>query len=157
MNNQSTAITQYLDKQGIEYKILTQSKQTTSIKETAQQRGICPSRMVKSILLKDMDNNYLLACVPGDKVVDPKKVRAKLSCRRVTCVAAAQVYQITGFEVGTVTPLLLPDNITILFDVTLSLQNKITISSGSKLFGIELYYLSLQSLCSPILTDICRD
>ena len=156
MNNLSTPITQYLDKQGIEYKVLPQEKQTTSIEETAAQRGINPAVMVKSILLRDMDENYILACVPGNKSVDPKKVRAQLSCRRVTCVAAHQVQEVTGFEVGTVTPLLLPKNFAILFDISLQAQKTVTISSGNKQFGLELLSQSLLPLSSPILADICR-
>ncbi|MCL9781532.1 YbaK/EbsC family protein [Vibrio sp. S4M6] len=156
MSDLSTPVTRYLDSHGIVYQRLFQEKATTSIEETAQQRGICPSKMVKSILLVDMDNNYRLACVPGKRSVDPKKVRAHFRSRRVTCVAANSVYKVTGYAVGTVSPLLLPKAVSVVFDIEIMQLDTVTISSGNKQFGLQLDFRTLLSLCSPDIADISR-
>ncbi|MGF1741309.1 YbaK/EbsC family protein [Vibrio profundum] len=157
-NNFSTKVTQYLVSLGIEFTILPQDKPTTSIRETAAQRGICTSQMVKSILLKDMAKNYILACIPGDQSVDPKKVRAALGCRRVTCASEAEIQSVTGYGLGTVNPLLLAQkDITILFDPKLQQHPHVSISSGNKHFGLALSRLELERLCTLSWADICRD
>lgn len=90
MNNTiSTPITQYLDAQQVPYRLLPHLTPATTIEDAARQRGIKPNQMVKCILLRDMGDNLALACAPGDRNVDPKKVRALLNWRRMTCVDLA--------------------------------------------------------------------
>ncbi len=103
----STALTRYLDEQQVPYRLLPHQTPATTIEDAAKQRGIRPAQMVKCILLRDMSDRYVLACAPGDRSVDPKKVRALMDYRRMTCVDSSQIYAITGYQLGTVTPLLL--------------------------------------------------
>ncbi|WP_425445680.1 aminoacyl-tRNA deacylase [Vibrio albus] len=152
-----TPITEYLNRQQVSFRLLPHQTPATSIEDAARQRGILPEQMVKSILLRDMDNNYALACVPGHYQADPKKVRAQLRCRRMTCVSQQDVPSITGYEPGTVTPLLLPDNMPIFFDVTFKDMQEVTISSGSNMAGIALQLHDLVKLCQPSFADIIRN
>lgn len=153
---QPTALTQYLDQQQVAYRLLMHKTPSVSIEDAARQRGIHPAQMVKAILLRDMDNRYTLACVPGDQSVDPKKVRALLQCRRMTCVDLAQVHEITGYHIGTVTPLLLKTAMPIIFDPLINEAHEVTISSGSNMAGIALRLPDLIKLCHPQFASICR-
>ncbi|EMQ2876701.1 aminoacyl-tRNA deacylase [Vibrio navarrensis] len=153
----ATALTQYLQQQQVSYHLLHHQRPATSIEDAAQQRGIRPAQMVKCILLRDMSDRYVLACAPGDRSVDPKKVRALFGYRRMTCVDKAEVAEITGYEIGTVTPLLLKTNMPIVFDSTLLSEPWVTISSGNLMAGLKLELKSLLSLCQPQLAAICRE
>lgn len=155
--NIQTDVTQFLDQQQVNYDLLLQSKPTTTIEETAKERGIRSSQMVKCILLRDMDNNYTLACSPGHRSVDPKKVRALLQCRRMTCVDIQDVEKITGFAIGTVGPLQLKSPIPILFDHSIQQQEIVTISSGDRLAGIALSLNDLVKLSKASFADICKE
>ena len=151
-----TLITQWLDQQQVNYRLLMQSKPTTSIEETAQERGIDASQMVKCILLKDMGNQYALACTAGDRSVAPKKVRSVLNCRRMTCVSLADVETITGFKAGCVGPLALKRYMPIIFDPSIQKNSTVTISSGDRMAGVALDPNDLMALCAPIVADISR-
>ena len=151
-----TLITQWLDQQQVDYRLLMQSKPTTNIEETAQERGIDPSQMVKCILLKDMGNQYALACTAGDHSVDPKKVRSVLNCRRMTCVSLTDVESITGFKVGCVGPLALKRHMPIIFDPSIQNNSTVTISSGDRMAGVALDLEDLMALCAPIVAEISR-
>ena len=153
---QPTAITQYLDQQQVPYRLLMHLTPATSIEDAAHQRGIRPAQMIKTILLRDMANRYALACVPGDQLVDPKKVRTLLQWRRMTCVDLNHVAEITGYQIGTVAPLLLKTPMPIIFDVILASESEVTISSGSNMAGIALSYHDLIQLCQPQFANICR-
>lgn len=155
-NNLSTALIQFLDQKQVNYRLLPHSSSATTIEDAAAQRGVRPAQMVKSILLRDMGDLYALACAPGDQSVDPKKVRALLECRRMTCVAMEQVHELTGYEIGTVTPLLLKTPMPVIFDHKILTESEITISSGSTMAGIAMQLEDLIDLCSPIFADICR-
>lgn len=152
----TTRVTEYLNQQQIPYRLLPHRRPAVTIEDAASQRGISPALMVKSILLRDMDNNYVLACVPGDRQADPKKVRAHLGCRRMTCVALSDVPAVTGYDVGTVAPILLATEMPVFFDHSLQLQPEVTISSGSTMAGIALKTEHLISLCQPQFAHIIR-
>jgi prolyl-tRNA editing enzyme YbaK/EbsC (Cys-tRNA(Pro) deacylase) len=68
-----TRITAYLDERDIPYRVLMQSREAVSIEDAAKLRGIETHKMVKTLLLRDMDNQLALACCQGNKQVDPKK------------------------------------------------------------------------------------
>ncbi|WP_341662244.1 YbaK/EbsC family protein [Vibrio sp.] len=155
-NNLDTKITRYLCALRVSFRLLPHQSPATTIEDAARQRGIFPEQMVKCILLRDMGDLYALACVPGNRSVDPKKVRSLLGCRRMTCVNKEAIKALTGYQIGTVTPLLLPSDMSIIFDSTLMQQTEITISSGSLLAGIALQIDDLLALCNPLLADICR-
>lgn len=152
----NTSIIQLLEQEKVAYRLLPHSSPATSIEGAAAQRGIHPNQMVKSILLRDMSNNYILACVPGDKPVDPKKVRAILNCRRVTCVSIKDVPEITGYQIGAIAPLLLKSPMPIIFDTALLNMQEITISSGNVMAGIAMDIQDLVKLCQPQLADIVK-
>lgn len=151
-----TPITEYLEQQHIHYRLLPHQSPSTTIEDTATQRGIPLEIMVKSILLRDMGNHYALACVPGNQSVDPKKVRNILKLRRMTCVNYADILTITGYEPGTVSPLLLKTDMPVIFDHQLKQIDKLTISSGNNMAGIILSQSDLVQLCQPIIANICR-
>ena len=155
-NSLDTTITRYLNAQRVSFRVLPHQSPATTIEDAAKQRGILPEQMVKCIVLRDMGNLYALACVPGDRLADPKRVRSLLGCRRMTCVDQSDIEKLTGYQVGTVTPLLLPTKMHIIFDHRLMQQSEVTISSGSLLAGIALQIDDLFDLCNPVLADICR-
>jgi len=154
---QQTRLTQYLDQQQVGYHLLHHQTPAVSIEDAANQRGILPSQMVKCILLRDMGGQLALACAPGDKSIDPKKVRTLLQWRRMTCVDVDQVEAITGYKIGTVTPLLLKTQMPIVFDHQVMQHSLVTISSGSPMAGIALQAEDLISLCQPVFANIQRD
>ncbi|MDC5704527.1 YbaK/EbsC family protein [Vibrio europaeus] len=153
----STHITQYLEAQQINFRLLPHQTPATTIEDAAKQRGIRPEQMVKSIVLRDMSNRYAIACAPGNKAVDPKKVRALLEWRRMTCVSMEEVASLTGYKIGTVVPLLLRTPMVIVFDQQLLAEPEVTISSGSNMAGIALSCDDLIQLSQPIMGNICRD
>ncbi len=139
------------------YRLLAQTIPTLTIAQTAAQRGISPQQMVKSILLRDMDHQYALACIPGDRSVDPSKVRSLLHCRRMTCAKPQDVLSITGYALGCVAPLLLKHPIPIIMDSGIAELEEVTISSGQPMAGIALRSSDLLTLCQPTLAKVCRN
>lgn len=153
----STHITQYLESQQVNFRLLPHQRPAVTIEDAAMQRGIRPSQMVKSIVLRDMSDRYAIACAPGDQSIDPKKVRALLEWRRMTCVSMEQVESLTGYQIGTVVPLLLKTPMVVVFDQQLLREPEVTISSGSNMAGIALQCDDLIRLCQPRVANICRD
>ena len=152
----NTPVIKYLEKEGVDYRLLPHSKPAKTIEDAAKERGVAPEQMVKSILLRDMSGFHVLACVPGPAQVDPTKVRAMFGCRRMTCADATDVEKVTGLVIGTVAPVGLKHPLPLIFDHAIKKHHKVNISSGDRMAGVELETEDLLMICDPMFADICR-
>jgi len=152
----NTSVIKYLEKEGVDYRLLPHTKPAKTIEDAAKERGVAPEQMVKSILLRDMSVFHVLACVPGPAQVDPTKVRAMFGCRRMTCADATDVEKVTGLVIGTVAPVGLKHPLPLIFDHAIKKHLKVNISSGDRMAGVELETEDLLMICDPMFADICR-
>ena len=70
MSVPKTKITHLLDTNNISYHLLPHSEPVFTVEAAARQRGVVKEEMVKSILLRDKDGRYVMACVTGDVRLD---------------------------------------------------------------------------------------
>ena len=135
-----TRITDLLDAYGISYRWLHHVAPVFTVEAAAQQRGVVPEEMVKSILLCDRSGHYVMACVPGARRVDPRAVQAALGegWRRLHFAGADAILAITGCVQGAVAPIGLPDTVPVIFDETIGQLARCNISSGDPQAGLEL-------------------
>lgn len=92
-----------LDAAGISYE-LTRHGRVSSLAEAAVARGIDPSGIVKTIVVRRGDDDYLLVLVPGDRTISWPKLRALLGVSRLSMPDATVAREVTGYERGTITP-----------------------------------------------------
>lgn len=140
MSLPKTRIIHILDTHQISYRLLPHSEPVFTVEAAARQRGVVKEEMVKAILLRDKDGRYVMACVTGDARVDPKAVRAHLphEWRRLYFATAEEIGTITGCVQGAVAPLGLPDHVPVIFDEEIGKLEKVSISSGDPMAGLEL-------------------
>jgi Cys-tRNA(Pro)/Cys-tRNA(Cys) deacylase len=60
--------------------------------------------VVKTLVVRRGDDDYLFVLVPGDRVISWPKLRALLGVSRLSLPDAAQALAATGYERGTITP-----------------------------------------------------
>jgi len=135
-----TPVTDILDAHGIAYRLLLHSEPVFIVAMAARERGVTEQEMVKSILLRDKDGRYVMACVPGNARVDPRAVRANLPGEwgRLHFANAQEILAVTGCVQGAVSPLGLPEDVPVLFDEALASSGRVNISSGDPMAGLEL-------------------
>ncbi len=75
-----------------------------SVAEAAVARGVEPPDVVKTLVVRRGDDDYLFVLVPGDRVLSWPKLRALLGVSRLSLPDAALAKQATGYERGTITP-----------------------------------------------------
>ena len=86
----STAITELLDAHGVSYRLLPHDEPVFTVAAAARQRGVVQEEMVKSLLLRDKDRRYVLACVTGDARLDTQALRAQLPAEWGGCALPGQ-------------------------------------------------------------------
>lgn len=140
MSTPRTKITDLLDTYGISYRILLHTQPVFTVEAAAEQRGVVKEEMVKSILLCDKNGRYVMACVTGDARLNPKAVRTYLpdGWKRLHFASAEEILAVTDCTKGAVAPLGLPEDVPVIFDEDIARCEKVTISSGDPMAGLEL-------------------
>lgn len=135
-----TKIIRLLESNQVPFRLLPHQEPVYTVAAAAAQRGVNISEMVKSILLRDKDRHYVMACVTGDSRLDPKAVRAHLGgdWKRLSFATAEEIRAVTGFIQGAIAPLGLPEDVPVVFDKAITKCQRVNISSGDPLAGLEL-------------------
>ncbi|WP_251152695.1 YbaK/EbsC family protein [Cellulosimicrobium sp. Marseille-Q4280] len=92
-----------LEASGIDHTI-TRHGPVSSLEEAAAARGVDPSRVLKTIVVRRAEDDYLFVLVPGDRQISWPKLRALLGVSRLSMPDKEVARDVTGYERGTITP-----------------------------------------------------
>ncbi len=76
-----------------------------NLAEAARARGVAPADVVKTLVVRRGEDDFLFVLVPGDRVISWPKLRALVGASRLSMPDAEVARQVTGYERGTITPL----------------------------------------------------
>lgn len=88
---------------GIEHRI-TRHGRVGSLEEAAAARGVEPRDIIKTLVVRRAEDDYLFVLVPGGREISWPKLRALLGVNRMSMPDATVARQVTGYERGTITP-----------------------------------------------------
>lgn len=125
-----TPVTRALDSLGIPYRFFRHPGQVTSLEQAARERGQKPEQVIRSILFRLAKGDYVMVLVAGPARVSWPALRAYLGQSRLTTADESEVIAITGYPIGAVSPLGLPNPMRILVDRSVSQNREISIGSG---------------------------
>lgn len=77
----------------------------TSLEEAAAARGLEPGRILKSMVVRRADDDFLFVLVPGGRTISWPKLRTLLGVSRLSMPSADVALDVTGYPRGTITPL----------------------------------------------------
>jgi Cys-tRNA(Pro)/Cys-tRNA(Cys) deacylase len=92
-----------LDAAGLTYRVLEHGP-VRSLAEAADARGVEPADVIKTLVVRRGDDDYLFVLVPGDRSISWPKLRSLLGVSRMSMPDAADAKDATGYERGTITP-----------------------------------------------------
>ena len=76
-----------------------------SLEEAAAARGVAPSDLIKTLVVRRAEGDYLFVLVPGGREISWPKLRELLGVSRLSMPDAETAREATGYERGTITPL----------------------------------------------------
>jgi len=135
---QETPVTRKLKDLGIAHTLHIHDKPLRSLEQAASERGLRHEQIVRSLLFRLEDNNFVLVLVAGPGKVSWPKLRRFLNVRRLTTAKDSEVQLVTGFEPGAVSPVGLKQPTRILADQGLKQQEIISIGAGIRNAGVIL-------------------
>jgi Cys-tRNA(Pro) deacylase len=98
-----TPATRALSDSGIPHTV-TRHGRVRSLAEAAAARGVDPSAIVKTMVVRRGEGDHLFVLVPGDRQISWSKLRALLGVNRISMPDADAAREVTGYERGTITP-----------------------------------------------------
>ena len=75
-----------------------------SLDEAAAALGVAVPDVVKTLVVRRGDDDYLFVLVPGDRVISWPRLRALLGVNRLSLPHADTARAVTGYERGAITP-----------------------------------------------------
>lgn len=92
-----------LEASGVQFTI-TRHGPVSSLAEAAAARGVEPAQIVKTLVVRRGDDDFLFVLVPGDRQISWPKLRALLGVSRLSMPDKEIAREVTGYERGTITP-----------------------------------------------------
>ena len=83
---------------------LTRHGPVGSLAEAAAARRVSPAGIVKTLVVRRADDDFLFVLVPGDRSISWPKLRTLLGVQRLSMPDASVARDVTGYERGTITP-----------------------------------------------------
>ncbi len=88
---------------GLDHRVVRHGR-VGSLAEAAVARGVTEQDVIKTLVVRRGDDDYLFVLVPGDRTISWPKLRTLLGVSRLSMPDAATALAATGFERGTITP-----------------------------------------------------
>lgn len=119
-----------LEQLNIPHRVFTHPGPVDSLEQAARERGQRPEQVVRSILFRTGEDEYLMALVAGPAQISWKALRAYLGQSRLTMASEAEVLEVTGYPLGAVSPFGTTRTLTVLVDPSVFSEEEISIGSG---------------------------
>jgi Cys-tRNA(Pro) deacylase len=98
-----TPATEALAASGIDHTV-TEHGPVRSLEEAAAARGLEPWQILKTLVVRRADDDFVLVLVPGDRQISWPKLRELLGVSRLSMPDKDVARDVTGYERGTITP-----------------------------------------------------
>ena len=127
-----------LDKLHIPHTIFTHEGSVESYEQAAHERNQQMGQVVKSILFRVRDGEFVLVLVAGPRPISWKMLRKILGRSRISTATEEEVLEITGYRVGTVTPFGLKNQVRVLIEANVLKEEIVSTGSGVRNTAIIL-------------------
>ena len=121
---------------GIPHRVV-RTERAGSAEEAAELQGIPLAALLRTIVVRRGDNDYLFVLVPAGRRFDWPKLRAHLGVRRMTLPDADEARSVTGYERYTITPFGSIRAWPVIVDASVLEEPVVSVGGGA--FGVNLH------------------
>jgi Cys-tRNA(Pro)/Cys-tRNA(Cys) deacylase len=139
----TSPVTELLQREGVAYQVIEiplaeDKKPVRNLEELLSSQGMNPQSVVRSVLFKTASDYYVLLAVAGGQRADWAVLRKHLDERKCRMAEFDEVPQATGYVVGAVPPIALPDSVKVLVDNSVKDYEAVIIGSGVLGYALSL-------------------
>jgi len=151
----SSPVTELLTKHTIHYDVIEiplseDKKPIRNLEELLTSQGRDPNSVVRSLLFKTGSDTFVLLAVAGGGRADWAALRKQLGEKKLRMAEFDEVSQATGYVVGAVPPIALPETVNVLADNSAFSHDNVIIGSGVLGFALALKATDLQKIMNDV-------
>lgn len=150
-----TRATQALANLDIDYDV-TRTTRSRSVAEAADKRGIPVSALLKTLVVRRGEGDYVFVLVPGDRAIDWAKLRSHLGVRRISLPDADEALAVTGYERGTITPFGASTAWPVIADASIESDGLISIGGGDHGVSLKMTGQDLIDVVGADIADVTK-
>lgn len=147
----SSPVTELLEQNNIPFEVIEiplseDKKPIRNLEELLTEQGKDPTSVVRSILFKGKSGSFSLLAAAGSGRADWNILRKHLGERKLRMAEFDEVPEVTGYVVGAVPPIALPNTVKVLVDESNNAYEDIIIGSGVLGYAIGLKRTALETV-----------
>lgn len=144
-------VTQLLTQQGVAFDVIEiplseDKKPIRSLEELLSSKGLNPNAVVRSVVFRGESGQFVLLAVAGGGRADWGVLRKHLNERKLRMAEYDEVPEATGYVVGAVPPIALPQTLKVLVDASINQFDALVIGSGVLGYALALKTTDLVKL-----------
>jgi prolyl-tRNA editing enzyme YbaK/EbsC (Cys-tRNA(Pro) deacylase) len=144
-------VTTLLQSKGIAYEVIEiplseDKKPIRNLEELLTSQNVDPKSVIRSVVFKAESGYFALLAVAGVGRADWGILRTYLNERKLRMAEYGEVHEATGYLVGAVPPVALPEGLRVLVDKSVRDYEKVVIGSGVLGYALALRGQDLLSL-----------
>lgn len=156
MTGESTRATKALASLGVPFQVVA-TEPASSAEESAEFQGIKLHQLLRTIVVRRGENDYLFVLVPGGRRFDWPKLRAHLGVSRMSLPDAEEAKQATGYERGTITPFGSTNAWPVIADASIEPLTKVAIGGGQRGVNIHMTPADLVIATGATVIDVTTE
>jgi Cys-tRNA(Pro) deacylase len=156
MSAPAPSVVAALEGLGLPYRVITHTAPVRSLAEAAAARGVDVVDIVKTLVVRRGEDDFLLVLVPGGRQISWPKLRTLLGVSRMSMPPADEAFAATGFERGTITPLGTTRSWPVVADLVVASRGEVTLGSGVRDVAIGVDATSLLEAVGATIADVTQ-
>jgi Cys-tRNA(Pro) deacylase len=131
-----TPATRALAGADLEHRVVV-TERARSAEESASFQGLPVGRLLKSIVVRRGEDDYVFVLVPGDRQIDWRKLRKHLGVSRLSLPERDEAERVTGYVPGTITPFGARTRLPVIVDSSVGDGGTVTVGGGAH--GVNIH------------------
>ena len=138
MTTPETAATRAIAAMGVDHEVRMIEGRPSSLEDAAAKFDVTPQTLLKTLVVRRADNDFLMVLIPGPAQINWPKLRAHLGVSRLSMPDADTARQATGYERGTITPFGTSTPWPVIVDASVRGAGPVTVGSGAHGLSLRL-------------------
>ena len=130
------------------------TERARSAEESAAFQGIETGQLLRTIVVRRGEGDYLFVLVPGGRRFDWPKLRAHLGVSRLSLPDQDEAREVTGYERGTITPFGSKAALPVILDAAGTQPDVVAVGGGAHGVNVHLSPAHLIAATGAVVADI---
>ena len=127
---EGTPVTRALETLKVPFRFFQHPGKVSSLEQAALERGQKPEQIIRSIVFRLAQNEFVMVLAAGPAQISWPALRAYLGQSRLTMATEEEILAVTGYPIGAVSPFGLAVPMRVLVDRSVIQEGEVSIGSG---------------------------